>query len=454
MKTIISVGYQIPGHSDCFEEFISKKSLLEADIILFSPNLYYQHMSWNHEGKPLYTQEASRKVQEDSSHWRREIGYCLDAGKTVFVFMKEYESFYIADKGHNYELFNNYKFLPLARLDIVPANGTKLKVVNPLFANFYNAFKDSIAYRAYIELKTADPIFKTPSGDMTLGAYIGNGKGHLILLPNIDYDWDEFTTYGNDAKVDGVKDRVWTEEAISWGKRLVSNLIDIDKALKSDKTRTPAPEWVSGSQYTLQPEIKILSKIESTEKQISKLKEAVNEMSKELNYITIIRQLLYEGGKNLENAVINALKIMGYEAEGYDDGTLELDQVIISPEGVRYIGECEGKDNSEIDISKFRQLADSIHEDLEKNETGTEAIGILFGNPFRLMAPEEREGYFTKKCVEAAKRRNYALIRTVDLFPICKYLIETKDKKFQKTCRLAIENGLGKIVSFPTIPKH
>lgn len=289
---------------------------------------------------------------------------------------------------------------------------------------------------------------------MIVGAYIGNGKGHLILLPDVDYDWDEFTTYKNDAKADGSKDRIWTEEAISWGNKLVSNLIEIDKSLNSARVRTPAPEWLSDTQFILQPEIEFESKISATENQISKLKDKVNTLKKELDDITELKMLLYETGKNLELAVIKALKILGYEAEGYDDGTLELDQVINSPEGVRFIGECEGKDNSEIDISKFRQLADAIHEDLEKHETERESIGLLFGNSFRLTAPSERKGDFTKKCKEGAKRRNYGLIKTTDLFPVCKYILEASDKKFQKACRDTIENGLGGIITFPEIPKN
>lgn len=172
-------------------------------------------------------------------------------------------------------------------------------------------------------------------------------------------------------------------------------------------------------------------------------------MSEELE----IKNLLFEAGKHLEHAVTKALKVLGYHAEGYDDGTLELDQVIISPEGERYIGECEGKDNRAIDISKFRQLADAIHEDFERDEVSNEAIGILFGNPHRLLKPADRKDYFTKKCLDGAKRRSYALVRTPDLFIVTKYLLENNNKSYQKKCRETIRNGLGDIVRFPNVPK-
>ena len=162
--------------------------------------------------------------------------------------------------------------------------------------------------------------------------------------------------------------------------------------------------------------------------------------------------MLYEQGKPLENIVIKALKILGYQAEGYNDGTLELDQIIISPEGERFIGECEGKDNSAIDIKKFRQLADTIHEDYEREEIQTEAIGLLFGNPHRLLNPAARKDFFTKKCTQGAARRKIGLIKTTDLFNICKYLIDNSDEDYKKECRKEIIKGLGKIVKFPKIP--
>ena len=50
-----------------------------------------------------------------------------------------------------------------------------------------------------------------------------------------------------------------------------------------------------------------------------------------------LKDLLFETGKSLEAAVTLALRILGYSAENYNDGTLELNQVIVSPEGERFI---------------------------------------------------------------------------------------------------------------------
>jgi hypothetical protein len=88
---------------------------------------------------------------------------------------------------------------------------------------------------------------------------------------------------------------------------------------------------------------------------------------------SILQDLLFEQGKPLENAVTKALRILGFEAENYDDGELELDQVITNSEGHRYIGECEGKDNKDIDITKFRQLLESLNADFDREEVEEKA---------------------------------------------------------------------------------
>ena len=125
-------------------------------------------------------------------------------------------------------------------------------------------------------------------------------------------------------------------------------------------------------------------------------------------------------------------------------GGLELDQVIVGPEGERYVGETEGKDKSAINIEKFRQLESNIQEDLQRKEVTNPAIGILFGNGFRITHPEKREEQFTEKCIKNAERVNAILVRTSDLFKAAKYIREYNDEKFAEKCRETISKSRGK----------
>jgi hypothetical protein len=131
-----------------------------------------------------------------------------------------------------------------------------------------------------------------------------------------------------------------------------------------------------------------------------------------------------------------------------------MDQIIISPEKHRFIGECEGKDSKDIDVTKFRQLQDALNADFARDGVEEKAFGILFGNADRLSDPKNRKLDFTTKCKSGAAREKIALIKTIDLFAVAKYLAENDDEVFKKACRNAMHQYLGTIVEFPVIPDN
>lgn len=164
----------------------------------------------------------------------------------------------------------------------------------------------------------------------------------------------------------------------------------------------------------------------------------------------VYSHLLYETGKLLESAIEKVLRLIGYEVDTLRIGDLEIDHVIVGPNRIRMIGESEGKDNSAIDINKFRQLESNIGEDFEREEVGTPAKGLLFGNGFRLSPPAGRAEQFTHKSLINAGRLGSALIRTADLYPVAVYILDNPDDDaFKASCRAAIEDTSGGIVQFP-----
>lgn len=212
------------------------------------------------------------------------------------------------------------------------------------------------------------------------------------------------------------------------------------------------PDWLNKDIYFTQEYTDIKTNILLVEQQIGELTSRKQALEDSLISEQVLSALLYETGKSLEHAVSKALYILGYtKAESFCDGKLELDQVIVSPEGDRFIGECEGKDNGAINVDKFRQLNDSIYEDFQRDEIEEKAYGIIFGNPQRLTKPEDRVLTFTEKCINNAKREGVGLIKTIDLFKVAKYVSDTGDEEYARSCREAIKEQLGQIVVFPEI---
>jgi hypothetical protein len=165
-----------------------------------------------------------------------------------------------------------------------------------------------------------------------------------------------------------------------------------------------------------------------------------------------LRWLLFEQGKPLENAILEAMKLMGFDGTSFSDGESEFDGIFVGPEG-RCLGEAEGKDNKAINIDKFSQLERNLQEDFARDEVKEHAKGILFGNAFRLLPVGDRTEFFTAKCLSAAKRIGAALVRTPDLFVPARYIKEnSSDTEYARTCREAIFSAAGEVVVFPPPP--
>jgi hypothetical protein len=167
-----------------------------------------------------------------------------------------------------------------------------------------------------------------------------------------------------------------------------------------------------------------------------------------------LRRLLFEQGKPLEAAILEVLRLFGFDAQPFADGESEFDSVFSSLEG-RCIGEAEGKDNKAVNVDKLSQLERNLQEDYARDEVTEFAKGVLFANAFRLSPVAERGAFFTDKCISAAKRLSVALVRTPDLFMPAKYLRENPaDANYARQCRDAMFVANGDVVAFPEPPSR
>lgn len=459
MKEIIAVGYHLPTNNDDYISIDSKASLSDADLVVFCPNFkdVFKYGDENsYKGKRSYNLNTSSRIVESFKHWKKELDSYLKSGRNLFILLSSKDEFYIdtgqrqtSGTGRNQkvtnlvDLQNNYKCLPF-EIEVHNAIGKKIVCQNELIKPFFKTFEKHLTFEAYIDSKEYyTELLKTKTLDKLLSASFKKDEGNIIILPYLDTDHDEFYN----------KDGEWSSEGLLFGKKILNAIIEIDKQISSTVEKTVKPDWLDNQIYDLKEANKtrdLITKVKST---IKELEQETERLETILKNEELYKDLLFETGKPLEIAVIKALEVLGYKANNYDDGVLELDQIITSPENFRYIGECEGKDNKAIDIGKFRQLQDSLNEDFERIEVDEKAFGLLFGNPQRLIPVEDRNDFFTQKCVKGAEREKIGLIKTIDLFFICQYLTANDNDDFKKQCRKAIHNGLGSIINFPKIPK-
>jgi hypothetical protein len=465
-KNIISVGFNIPGNAAEYVSLHSNRSLLDADIVVFQPlikGLY--HISHQHQGKPRLSEHASFQVVKDAAHWRSEIQEAFISGKTIFIYLQELDEYFVENgqKGFSgtgktktaityVSPFNNYSFLPMKFDEILPSSGKSMKFAKDTkFLSLYWKEYESISnYEVILEggFESKSVILVTKTGDKAVGLHLSNGKGNMILLPALNYSDEGFVSVEEDDEGDEID--VWTPKAIIFGKSLISNLVEIDKSLKSGRDLTPAPQWANNDEYRLPNELSIEKEIQIINTKIEKLERSRVAAIEKLEEEGKLRHLLYETGHILEESILEALRLIGFTAESYKDSESEFDAIFSSPEG-RFLGEAEGKDKSAINIDKLSQLERNIQEDFQRDGVNEYANGVLFGNAYRLQLPSERQDFFTEKCIIGASRAGISLVRTIDLFEISRYLKENIDKEYAQKCREAIFEYKGKVVIFPKL---
>ena len=340
--------------------------------------------------------------------------------------------------------------LPLDFTELISARGKEIKPAKDLkiFAPYWAEFGGSTSYEVYFELKTVSPIFVTRTGNKPVGGIIqgkqGAGKGALILMPMLRYNRDSLIEQKGEK-------RVWKKEALAFGQKLMASLLEIDKALTSGQQITPPPDWAGQSIYRLSTERKLEAEVTEKTKSIEAFQIQRSELIEKLERERGLRRLLFETGPALEDAILQALSLLGLKAERYKDTESEFDVVFLWSER-RFLGEAEGKDNKAVNIDKMSQLERNLSEDFARDDVIEHAKGILFGNAFRLQNPSERGEFFTEKCMAAAKRIKAALVRTTDLFFAVKYVKESGDSTYAQQCVEAIVQAEGTVVQFPLVP--
>lgn len=457
-KRVLTVGLELAAPEATNTSFRSKLSLLDWDIVLFRPEIseFVESYYTSYQGKPSLGDTASFAAKECCEHWRREIKQAVDTGKTVLVFLPALYEVYVDTGQRSYSgtgrnqkttrhvaLLSNYDALPVQIKPIV-ATGSSMKLA-PKGAEILSSYWDEFSSRSTFQVVLSAPdvpsCVLTRTGDKTVGAIYRSktSAGSLLLLPDIDFYPSNF-----------LKGTTWTAAAKQFAGAFLGSIVALDKALRSASEVTPEPSWAAGADYTLPAETKLRVELLAVERAVEEAQKKKEQTAESLALAGMPRALLYEKGKPLEAAIVEALRTLGFTAAPFKDSDSEFDVVFECAEG-RLIGEAEGKDTKAVNIDKLRQLSMNIHEDLQREDVDLPAKPVLFGNGFRLQAPPERGDPFTEKCHSAAATSSTALVATTDLFFPVQYLLSTGDVDYAATCRQALLTSTGR-VKFPTPP--
>ena len=458
-KKILTIGFSLYGDDAEYCDFDSENSLLDWDIILIQPHIN-DYLFRGHDyfqGKKCLSDYDSFTLKSKTEHWKREIKTAIDHGKLVVVFLGQLQDVYIATGEKQYSgtgknrqttrivaSCTNYDMLPI-KLEITNSKGKEIKLApkkSEVVSTYWSSLGNNSSYQVLVE-GAVTPCLQTKHGDKTVGFILNasNSNGALIGLPNINFSDDSFFDEEQEE---------WSIIGEKFSYNFIKQIVSLEKALKQEGDLTVEPDWARVDQFKLKNEEIENNKLLILEEKLSKISAEKEEVLERISKLSKLRNLLFEKGKPLEFAILDALKILGFSVSQYEDADSEFDAVFESEEG-RLIGEVEGKDNKAINIDKLRQLSLNIHEDLQREEVFVPAKSVLFGNAYRLLNLEERPDPFTDKCKSAALVSSTALIFTPDLFFVAKYLKDNKNVRFAKQCRESILEANGR-VKFPSIP--
>ena len=459
---IVSIGLDIPCFAGNFKSINSMASLSSYDIIIFQPSLYSSDYIYSSNNERAITSDGYRDIKKYANHWHTELIDALNHKKTVIIlttpnaeirYVTGFTSPRKGEKTYSASIDYLYNHILPYYPKMRESKGNEITVFNnnlsSIIKQIYDSCKEYTAYEVIFEEieKPFIPLLMTRANQIIGFMKKYESGGRLIFWPNINFDEDDDLLFEKDD------DYFWTEDAANIGNAFVSSIITLHNALHS--LQEPIPTWVTVEAYMTDVEKNILKKIEDNKNKQNELEAENMELNNKLQTEQKIKSLLYAQGKELENAVNYALTFIGLNVENYCFKTkdLEIDN-LIDYNGLKIIGETEGKDKDAIAINKIRQLIinkeEYYLEEMEKSLI--EPKGILFGNPERQKPIGERTLDFTEACKQLSISKKIALVKTQDLFDVVLHLKNNPNKKdFARKCIETMINTEAGIVQFPKI---
>ncbi|WP_155623834.1 hypothetical protein [Burkholderia territorii] len=173
-----------------------------------------------------------------------------------------------------------------------------------------------------------------------------------------------------------------------------------------------APDWIEKIQML--PVKPIDEKIQELRCEIEKLNALVDEQLEVKAGLEKFKRLLYVSSFELEDLVAECLARLGAEIK---PAKYSQEEFVMHWDGSLYLAECKGVSKS-ISLAHLRQLQDYVLKYEEDEQKAGK--GILFGNAWRELHPDERDTndrpIFPNNVAERAKQFGVSLVSTVDLF--------------------------------------
>jgi hypothetical protein len=320
------------------DEFDSDQTLLDADIILFEPTLGEFDAYDNYNGKVLLPEHTSFATKERLDHWRSEIISAVKAGKVAIIYLVKPNEGYrhtgskqFSGTGRSRVTSNlvteisSYKAVSYLSA-VTPKSDKEIRIEKdaPFFAPYWTEFSECSPYEVEIAGDFKKILLKSRAGDRVVGAATYAAGGFLLFLPPLRYDKNKFVRHDGSSGTNR-----GTDAASKFRKQLVAALVAMADSLRQSTQSTPAPTRTAESKFRLAEEGDLESAISTCTAEIAERQARKAALGVQLAKAGKLRRLLFEQGRPLENAVLEALRLLGFEAKPLADGDWEFDAVFL-----------------------------------------------------------------------------------------------------------------------------
>lgn len=390
---ILSLGFPLPGIRVDNYTFCSAPSFFDYDAIVVDPNALSKLIEGVLDGSVEARTFGDRRVTNTPEHAgdvalgdlllrrRDETRALLDRGGVVVCFAHPPAAHRgIAGAG----TLDDCYWLGDRAPNLIAGDGTQAEICDyqhPM-TPFVLGQLANLSYRALLP-GARDPFVRSYGGG-AIGADIASERGRIAMLPALK------SLPSGDA-------RYTVSESLQAGIRRMLGVIAEGRA----------PFWIP--RFVLPGLDERALAIDAARKTLDDAQSALAGAERAHDEAARYQRLLWQQGQvGLEDAVVDALRLIGFDVYANDPDALEL-----RADGTRVLFEIEASDTA-VDLAPHYRLRQRIERAIER--TGDAPRGLIVVNGHRLLAPDERPPQVSDALRTAAETMRYAVATTAGLF--------------------------------------
>lgn len=193
------------------------------------------------------------------------------------------------------------------------------------------------------------------------------------------------------------------------------------------KSETPRPRWLEQHQRQVREFSPFGPIMDEVEQQLKALKKRMTDLQGKQDQYDELTNLLFVDEDELYSATRTALEILGFDTGNPPRrGTPEAFEAQAQDDpSIRLMIRVAASESGSIGCEDVEILDDAI----KARRSRVKAKGVLIGNAFRTVRPDQRQEWFDDETIEEGKRRDFCLMPTLELFTIACYMMSRLGSK-------------------------